>query len=809
MKYYLLSTLLLPVLIFGQTISPPAISHESGFYTEEFYLTITHPDPTVTILYTLDGSEPKIENLTGKVWNYKKQYPTNPGDPVGDLLQDTIWTYAYAADSMLVRDRSNESDRISDISTSYYTNNWYNTQSKQDSSNVFKGTTLRITAYKNGAYSNIITKNYFVAEEGRNRYTLPITCLSLDPDKFYSYENGLNVPGTEFDTWRINNPSTSISSMAPGNFRASGGDSEIPLNYGYYVNGEEKINQGIGLRLHGNGSRFFPNRSLRLYAKSDYGASNFNYPFFNNYNHPKFKRLILRNSGNDVLSTMFRDAFIQQSVKHLNFEIQEYQPTILFINSEYQGIYNIRERFDDKFFERKYGIDTDELDHIENHGLVSEGDNIFYHEMYNFVLNNDLSVSNNYTQLKKMMDIENFTDYYITEIFIANHDWPQNNNECWRKKVQFDSTAAYGHDGRFRWLLKDLDISFGHRYPDSDLLSNSLERVTNVTNNAYLDDANLFLRKLVANHEYKHYFVNRFSDLLNTTFLTERMISLIENISENIRPEISEFVERWNPSNMDLENNLWWAFPVYSYAAWEQNVNEMINFATLRPDIQRNHIDEQFNLNGQKVITLDISDSLKGYIKINTIEIKTSTPGVYDEVYPWSGIYFKNVPITLKAIPKEGHVFTHWSGDVSSTLDEITVNLEDTFYIKANFAICPLEDVTLTSLPNLCQNNTPHELVEGVPAGGTYSIEGVAVTSFDPSLGTQTIIYLYEDLNGCIDSDTLTVIVQPVPIIDAGDDKFVCTTESVILTGTGGAISYLWNNDVTDNTPFIPSVINT
>lgn len=683
MKYYLLSLLLFPVVVLGQTVSPPVLSHESGFYTDEFYLTISHPDPDVTILYTLDGSEPKIENLTGKVWNYKKQYPTNPGDPVGDLLQDTIWTYEYN-NPILVKDRSNEQDKYADVSTSYYTNTLYNNNAKQDSINVFKGTVLKVVSYKNGNYSKVITKNYFVTPQGENRYSLPIICLNIEPDQFYGYESGLNVPGILFDEWRFNNPTHPIYSMAPGNFRASGSESEIPLHFSYIINNNEVLNHGIGLRLHGNGSRVFPNRSFRLYAKSGYGASSFNYSFFDNYNYSNFKRLILRNSGNDVLSTMFRDAFIQQSVKHLNFEIQEYQPAILFINSEYSGIYNIRERFDDKFFERKYNIETEELDHIENHGLVSEGDADFYNLMHSFCENNDLSEEQNYSQLEQMMDIKSFTDYYITQIFIANHDWPQNNNEFWRKKVAYTPNALPGHDGRFRWLLKDLDISFAHRYDDTDLLSNSLYRVTTESSDTYLNQTTIFLRKLIVNDQYRRYFINRFSDLLNTTFSSDRLTALINSFADKISPEVSEYVERWNPSGVSLEN-LWWAFPVYSFQEWNKNVNDMIDFAYMRPGIQRNHINNRFELDGQVNITLDIDDQLKGYIHLNTLDILPSTVGIESNTYPWSGIYFKEVPITLSAMAHSGYKFSHWSGSVSSTDSIISINLSETSYIKANF----------------------------------------------------------------------------------------------------------------------------
>lgn len=734
MNRILLALLLLPITTFSQTLAPPTISHASGFYTDSFYVKITHPDPDVTILYTLDGSEPRIENLTGRVWNYKKQYPTN-GEALGPLLQDTIWTYEYT-DPILVRDRSNEPDRYADISASYYTNYWYNSMAKPDSVNVFKGAGLRVMACKDGVFSKIVTKNYFVSPKGENRYSLPVTCLNVNPELFFSYENGLNVPGLLFDEWRINNPAESIDRIwAPANFRASGSASEITLNYSYLVENNEVLNQGIGLRLHGNGSRFYPNRSYRLYAKSEYGTSKFDYPFFSDYSENSFKRIILRNSGGDTEKTMFRDAFIHQVSKTLHYDIQEYRPSILFINGEYFGLYNIRERFDDKYIEQVYNINGGDLDLIENNGDVEEGDNLSYNLLMNYFNSNSLEDSINYIHATKLIDILNFTDYFVTEIFVGNTDWPQNNNLFWRKRVSYDSNAPYGHDGRWRWLLKDLDQSFGNRdeYP---IEYNDLLRVSKLSDtDTVLNKSTLIFRKLLENDSYKNYFINRFCDILNSSYKSELLVSKIMEIKNNIASEMPEHITRWNPQN---EQFLVY-HPVYSYPIWEKNVDTLIYFANNRSYWMRNHIENRFETGGKVNLILGCAKN-EGEIKLNTLEINEYLDGVNDNVYPWSGVYFKNVPVTLKAIAKPGYVFSHWSGEIYDTLQEITLNLDNDTYIKANFVI---EDdpLSLNNLLSVTKNITiyPNPFNDKINVlsdvyDGTftvYSIEGKIVRQND------------------------------------------------------------------------------
>ncbi|TSJ39942.1 choice-of-anchor I family protein [Fluviicola chungangensis] len=66
---------------------------------------------------------------------------------------------------------------------------------------------------------------------------------------------------------------------------------------------------------------------------------------------------------------------------------------------------------------------------------------------------------------------------------------------------------------------------------------------------------------------------------------------------------------------------------------------------------------------------------------------------------------------------------------------------------------------------------------------------------------TMSYIATATDTYGCANSDTLTVIVNLLPTIDAGTDQSVCTGTSVTFNATG-APSLLWNNGVTNGTPF-------
>lgn len=670
MKKILFSfTAFISILHLNAQVDTPVLSVESGFYENEFTLTISHSDPSAVIIYTLDGSDPHLDNIGGITYNYKNSYPQNPGDPFGNLLQNSFETLTYE-NPLLIEDRSNAPNKTSAIPTTFF-NNQYIPQTP-----VFKGTVVKARVVVDSEYSDIVVRNYYVTPQGVSRYTLPVISLNIDEDKYYGYENGLNVAGQLFDQWRTDNPDDESDIWTNANYWASGSSSELRLNFSYMENGVEILNHDAGIRNHGNGSRHMPNRSVRLYAKGDYGVNKFNHSFFNDYDYDSFKRIILRNSGNDGYKTMFRDAFIQQTVKHLNFEIQEYQPVILFVNSEYSGIYNIRERYDEHYFDRVFGIDEDELDFLENDGIVDVGDASHFWSMMSYLENNSLSDDTNFDYVTTLIDPVNYTDYYIINIFSVNYDWPHNNYEFFRKRVVYTPNAPYGQDGRWRWVVKDMDFGF-NLFENDEYSHNTLEYATKFYlpeewNAEIFNKSTLLMRRLLENENYKNYFINRFADLLNTTFLPSKVIDKIDELEAVIEPEIGEHIQRWGGE-------------LSSYNVWKSNIGVMETFAQQRPDYQIQHINQKFNTDDIEVM-LDVSDENHGYVKINTIDILPTTVGVAENPYPWTGTYFENIPITITAVPNEGYVFSHWLGTVEGEEEEqLIISPDSSIYAKAVF----------------------------------------------------------------------------------------------------------------------------
>src|SRR5690606_24325784 len=135
-------------------------------------------------------------------------------------------------------------------------------------------------------------------------------------------------------------------------------ENEVLAHFEYFEFEEEspQVSQLVGIRIHGGASRSFPQKTLRIYARGEYGESYINYPLFpglvgRSTKEPinEFKRLLLRNSGNDYRHTLLRDAFLQRLVRHLGLDYQEYRAATVFINGEYWGLMNMRERVDNRY----------------------------------------------------------------------------------------------------------------------------------------------------------------------------------------------------------------------------------------------------------------------------------------------------------------------------------------------------------------------------------------------------------------------------------------------------------------------------
>jgi hypothetical protein len=506
---------------------------------------------------------------------------------------------------------------------------------------------VRAKAFKENYISlHSNTRNYFFNIQS----DLPIIHLVTDEYNLFDDDYGIYAYGDDYNS---NYP------YFGANFWQ---DWERPVHISMYENNNLVFNSNGGVKIYGAYSRGWDQKSLALYARNDYGAGDFEYQFFDDLTYDSFESLVLRNSGNDWMRTNLRDAAITSLMKNSGLDYQSFKTVSSYINDNYWGLYNLREKVSENFIASKHDVDPDDVTMLTNNAEIVDGDNQEYIELTAFVEQNNFYNQDNYNYVSDQIDIDNFIIYNVAQIYMDNRDYPGNNIKYWKVP-----------GGKWKWILYDTDFGFaGQWWSEWDQYYahtfNTLDFVLsgNQTTWANPQWATLFIRKFMQNEEFRHKFINRFADEMNTRFLPSNVTDHFLEIHDNMYNEMLNHIDRWIQSE-----------PWVSVNSVYQFVDNMNNFAINRQPIVKQHILDEFNLDNYFVTTLINDTPERGYINVN------SNLNIREE--EWSGDYFEDVPITLKAIADTGYEFSHWSGLLDSSETEIEINLTDHSEIIAHF----------------------------------------------------------------------------------------------------------------------------
>ncbi|MEK7253229.1 MAG: CotH kinase family protein, partial [Bacteroidota bacterium] len=344
------------------------------------------------------------------------------------------------------------------------------------------------------SWSYIFSQTYFINEP---ETTLPIVSLSIAPGRLFDPETGLYMKGVNaIDTlWQL-----------PGANFWSRQETSCNLEF-FETNGKCVVRSQAGLRLFGGMSRLFPQKSFALAARSQYGESRFRHPVFGKSGLKKYKHLVLRNSGSDFGKTHFRDGLLTHLVKDWDVDVQDYRPAHVYLNGKYWGIYNLREKVNRYFIAGHHHVDKDSLDLIEHQLTKRTGSTAHYRRLLSFLEKNSLASPQNFAWVNSQMEVNNFLDYQIAQIYFDNQD-AGGNIKFWRPQTE---------NGRWRWILYDADWGFG-LYDQKAWRNNSLDFHTEPDGPTWPNPpwSTLLLRKLLENKDFERRFVNRFADYLNS-----------------------------------------------------------------------------------------------------------------------------------------------------------------------------------------------------------------------------------------------------------------------------------------------------
>ncbi|MEJ2627110.1 MAG: CotH kinase family protein [bacterium] len=524
---------------------------------------------------------------------------------------------------------------------------------------------VRARVYGSGYMpSSIITHTYLITEN----LSLPVVSLSTAPVNLWDDQYGIYAMGSNAEP-------------EPPYYEANfWQDWERPIHIEFFDRDGTYLYSGSGgILIFGGWSRAKPQKSLALYARREYGPETFDYPFFPDKPIQSFQSLVLRNSGNDWGFSMFRDPLMQGLVKSTSLVVQAYRPVIVYLNGEYWGIYNLREKLNEHYIASNYGFDPNNLDILEYYEAVIQGESDHYLQMINYIISHDLSIPQNYDVVKVDMDVDNFIDYQVAQIYFDNTDWPGTNIKFFRPRTEY---------GLWRWLLFDTDACFG-LYDDLAYMHNTLEFATDPDGPPFPNPpwSTLLIRHLLENIEFRNSFINRFADYMNTIFTPDEVIDHIDSLKIQIENEMENHFTKWGGY----------------MSSWRNEVELMREFARHRKGYVQEHILDKFNLDSTHTLCLDVYPDKAGTITINTI----SPSG-----YPWEGTYFQKVPVLLNANPYYGFRFLKWEGDSTCDSTHLSVNLTSNFSLTAVFEPADMQIVINEINYHSSQDVDPEDWVE-------------------------------------------------------------------------------------------------
>lgn len=493
-------------------------------------------------------------------------------------------------------------------------------------------------------------------------YTVPITISqsTVLRARCFSTVAGI-LPGfIETNSYFINEnsslPVVSISGDANLLQLLNGTRNEPTGYFEYFESNGSFVDENMGdFDSHGNDSWAYDQRGIDFISRDDHGYKRrLEHQFFNTTDRTKFRRLILKAAGSDNYphqsgGAHLRDVFAQKLSEMAELELDERRSVFvsLFVNGQYWGVYDLREKVDDnQYTDYYYGQDyiyRDSNEYIQyiktwgatnpefgNQPAIDAWDNLMA-----YVQNNDMSIEANYNYVESQLNIDSLVDYFVFNSYLVNKDWLNWNTSWWR------GTNPAGGALKWRYALWDVDGILGHYInftgiPDITAGADPCQ-VENLTVGE--GHAQTIEKLITESPIVRQRYITRYADLLNTHFSCENVTQLFDSLAATIAPEMTRHIQRWGGS----------------MAAWQANVQAARDFLLTRcsQTISTGLVD-CYDVTGPFATTFNVEPVNSGKIRMNSEWLTT---------YPSTAEIFGNIDTLLKAEPLEGYQFSHWVVD--------------------------------------------------------------------------------------------------------------------------------------------------
>ena len=409
---------------------------------------------------------------------------------------------------------------------------------------ITETTVFRVICVGDGKQPSAVLDLTYVINEGD---LLEVVTLVADPDALFSWENGIYMLGPN------------ASDKAPYYGANFWQDIEVPATISLFEKDGSGFSLGCGIKIFGGYSRYEEKKSLACFFRAEYGASELDYRLYGEAGLDTYEAFVLRNAGQDVFWARMRDVLITSLVsEQTTVPVQKYRPVVVYINGEYYGLHYIREKLNENYVAGNFNVEKEDVVLCEKEGWNSAS----YHALMRYAMNHDMTDPVHYEYVCSQIDVANYIDYMIAQIWVGNLD---NSN------VRFFKTT----DGKWTWILYDTDQSF------YTLNYNSVK--DHLNQNAIGEDdstSKTLAVCLLKNPEFRDQFLTRMAWQINHIWTEENINARIDEIKARIEADLVKDCQRWGKS----------------YTYWEQSVQTLRNFAAKRNSYLLPYIQNYFGL---------------------------------------------------------------------------------------------------------------------------------------------------------------------------------------------------------------------
>ncbi len=383
--------------------------------------------------------------------------------------------------------------------------------------------------------------------------TLPVCFLVTDPENLFNVDYGIYVVGSHYQGKTAATEWTTPANdrKLGANYNQRGREWERPAHWTYTsVGGKDVLFESdLMIRIFGAFSRYQKQRNFALIARKGYGGSTLDYPFFSNRPFESYESLVLRCSAKDAVATKLRDIMILGLIDDAGLDTctQAYVQTALYLNGQYWGCYNLREKVSRAFLAQHYSVtNKDSIDVLKGNGVYVSGNPkavddykalISYCESKNC----DLSNYGDYEYVCSQIDVENYALYCAVEVLVGNND--SGNIKWWRSSEK---------DNKWRWILYDFDDAMARNDDKDDSVTNGYRRdfftkyFHPAGHGAGKGFSTVLSRSLLKNNDFVEIFLKYCAKLTNDVYSPEKIVNKVDELSGNIASEINWDFPRWS-----------------------------------------------------------------------------------------------------------------------------------------------------------------------------------------------------------------------------------------------------------------------